>query len=361
MDEDSLPEPLTPENCDLRSYDWFPLYFKRLKRSSFWIRASGDVAKASVDLWCEAYEQVPAGSMPDDDMALAMACGFGRRDLDAWLEIKDDVMSAWTLCSDGRWYHQTLCEIIMETWTNRLTQREKERLKKQAQRKAKVPRDNPNVPRGQHECPEGTNPKSPGTSDMSLGKTPDVPECPSPTRQDRTGQNRTEGIAPNGAVDAGAPTVPEDAVLPLVLDADTRTDVQKVSDRWNAMVDHVNQFQPDELKLAKVLKVDGTRLKALQARLREYGLDSMLTAIETVAFSRFLRGGENDRGRTWRADFDFLVQAKSCRKVIEGVWPRNMNPSKELAHGEGTGTGGREAQHSERVRDNWSAAMDGLD
>lgn len=118
-DLDGLPAPLVPASVDLRAYDWFPLKHKRLRKSAFWARAS-DTAKAiSLELWCEAYEQVPAGSVPDDDHQLSDWAGYGRRDLTQWLAVKAEVMSAWVRCSDGRWYHPTLCEVALESWLER--------------------------------------------------------------------------------------------------------------------------------------------------------------------------------------------------------------------------------------------------
>lgn len=131
------PAPLTPSDCDLSAYDWFPLKHKRLMRSAWWLRASDRAKALNIELWCAAYEEVPAASLPDDDVALSEIAGFGRRDLTAWLAIKDEVMAPWVLCSDGRWYHETLAEVANEAWVSRqeiLKAREAERLRKQARK-----------------------------------------------------------------------------------------------------------------------------------------------------------------------------------------------------------------------------------
>lgn len=114
------PAPFVPADCNLQAYDWFPLYHKRLPRSRFWIGAS-DTAKAlSVELWCAAMDEVPAGTLPNDDKALSDLCGYGRRDLGPWLAVKEEVLGAWTLCSDGRWHHRTLAEAVLTAWIERL-------------------------------------------------------------------------------------------------------------------------------------------------------------------------------------------------------------------------------------------------
>ena len=128
-----LPSPLTPHDCDLRAFDWFPFFHKRLLKSSFWSRASDEACRISVDFWSIAYEQVPAASLPDDDYLLAEWAGFGRRNIDAWLAVKNEVMDPWVMCSDGRWYHPTLSEVACKAWVERrvhLWKRECERIRK---------------------------------------------------------------------------------------------------------------------------------------------------------------------------------------------------------------------------------------
>lgn len=133
------PAPMVPAEVDLRAFHWMPLHHRRLRRSAFWLRASDQVKAISVELWCEAYEQVPAGSLPDDDVALCGAAGFSRREIEAWLAVKAEVMSAWRLCSDGRWYHPFLCTVVMERWAEISSRRERERDKKRRQRENKKP------------------------------------------------------------------------------------------------------------------------------------------------------------------------------------------------------------------------------
>jgi len=135
------PPPLTPADCDLRAYSWFPFHYRRLRQSAWWKRASDTACRIAVDFWAEAYEQVPAGSLPNDDHTLADWAGFGRRDLEGWLAVKDEVLSAWVMCSDGRWYHPTLCEVAREAWAKHLEHlrhREGERSRKEAYRARKA-------------------------------------------------------------------------------------------------------------------------------------------------------------------------------------------------------------------------------
>lgn len=58
------------------------------------------------------------------------------------------------------------------------------------------------------------------------------------------------------------------------------------------------------------------RRKSIIARMREHGgVSAWATALANIERSAFLQG-ENDRG--WRLDFDFMLQAKSFTRLVEG-------------------------------------------
>jgi len=164
----ALPDPPVPADCDMAGNDWFRLYFDRLRKSKWWRRAS-DMARArNVMLWGEAYKQVPAGSMPDDDDELAEAAGFGM-DVDAFAAVKAEIMAPWVLCRDGRWYHPTLCEQTLEEWERRGSRRKAESTRKADYRRrvregAVVPRNAASVPLDMAGCPAGHGLVSRGTS-----------------------------------------------------------------------------------------------------------------------------------------------------------------------------------------------------
>lgn len=115
--------------------DWFPLAHRRLRKSKWWRRAS-DLARArNVMLWGEAYDATPAGSLPDDDDELAEAAGFGL-DVEKFLLHKAEIMAPWVLCADERWYHPTVCEVVLETWELQSTKRRKAAERKKRSRDA---------------------------------------------------------------------------------------------------------------------------------------------------------------------------------------------------------------------------------
>lgn len=120
----TLPAPLTPPDCDLRGYDFMPLFGHRLFRSDLYEQTDGEEFKCAVKLWWEAWNQCPAGSLPDDDAKLARLADLGR-DVKTWRKIRESVLRGFVLCSDGRLYHKWLCEWALEAWQRRLRERAK--------------------------------------------------------------------------------------------------------------------------------------------------------------------------------------------------------------------------------------------
>ena len=119
-----MTEPLTPAGLDLRDFDWMPLEVMRLRDSDLSVLASGDAFRAAVLLWCAAWHQVPAGSLPTDDRLLANLAGYGR-DLEGWVHVKDDALRGFIECSDGRMYHPVVCEKAIEADEQRNKQRKR--------------------------------------------------------------------------------------------------------------------------------------------------------------------------------------------------------------------------------------------
>ena len=128
-----LPEPLTPADCDLRTFEWMKLDINRLLTSETWILGTAEECKAAVTLWCEAWRQVPSASLPDDDRMLAHLSRAGS----AWKKVREMVMRSWVKCSDGRLYHPVVAEKAREAWAEKLAQKartEAARLAKLAKR-----------------------------------------------------------------------------------------------------------------------------------------------------------------------------------------------------------------------------------
>ncbi|SEB96304.1 DUF1376 domain-containing protein [Bradyrhizobium erythrophlei] len=116
-----MTEPLTPIDLDLRDFGFMPLEVVRLRDSDLAALATGDEFRAAVLLWCAAWHQVPAASLPADDRLLAKLAGFGR-DLKGWNGVKKEALRGFLECSDGRLYHPVIADIAIEAGTKKKKQ-----------------------------------------------------------------------------------------------------------------------------------------------------------------------------------------------------------------------------------------------
>lgn len=118
----ALPPPPVPSACDLRDFPYLPLDVVRLRDSGLAASATGDEFRAAVLLWCASWHQVPAGSLPDDDRAIAHLAGYGR-DARGWKKVQDGARRGWFKATDGRLYHLTVAEKAAEAWAAKLARR----------------------------------------------------------------------------------------------------------------------------------------------------------------------------------------------------------------------------------------------
>ena len=102
------PTPLTTTDMDVVGYDGFMLNVERLMTSELWALSSGDEFKAALSLWCRAWKQSPAGSLPDDDRILRAFSGAGAK----WPKVRAMATRGFVRCMDGRLYHRVLCEDV---------------------------------------------------------------------------------------------------------------------------------------------------------------------------------------------------------------------------------------------------------
>ena len=195
-----LPAPLTPPECDLRGYEFMPLYGQRLFGSAFYSLALQNprAGLAGQKLWWEAWQQCPAGSLPADDFSLSRLADFGA-DIKAWRRAKEIALHGFILCSDGRLYHPLICREAIEAHAKRVRDR---------QRKAKwrASRDGDGTG-GQHPVPILSRVTRRG---RNCRRTRDETVLSALTGQDRTGQyeeerdkrpsqpsrGRTQGVSP---------------------------------------------------------------------------------------------------------------------------------------------------------------------
>ncbi|MGO4151486.1 DUF1376 domain-containing protein [Cupriavidus sp. YAF13] len=167
-------QPLTPSDCDLRDFQFMPLDVVRLRDSDLAALEDPAACWAAVLLWCAAWHQLPAASLPDDDRVLSQLAGFGRV-VREWQKVREGALRGWIKCSDGRLYHPVVAEKAREAWHSKVEQRWKTecaRIKKHNQRHGTsvpfptleqfmssgrsriVPRDKPDMSTGtEDDCP----------------------------------------------------------------------------------------------------------------------------------------------------------------------------------------------------------------
>jgi hypothetical protein len=299
---DFLPEPMTPPDCDLRNFPGMMVDVHRLMSSTFNATASRTPLAWMVGhkLWYRAWHQVPAASLPDDEGELCYLSELGF-DAKSFRKIRDLAMRGWVKCRDGRLYHPVMAEVALSAWRGKLIQKwrtECQRIKKHNQRHA----DREPVPAPEMEgwitagCVpvslEDPTPSQGTTDECPQGHAANVPrdivECPQ--------GNDPQGIG-IGIIN----------IEPSVLVAGG--DVRSAFDEWNDLAKRLG------LPIAKDLTA--LRRKAIKARIGLDGLDRWREALAAVEASSHCRG-ENDRG--WRADLDFVCQAKTFQKLIEGSY-----------------------------------------
>lgn len=109
-----------------------------------------------------------------------------------------------------------------------------------------------------------------------------------------------------------------DINLSISDEIDCCTDEQRCVDAWNA------------LGLSKVVKLDPESKRALMLnkRIKDYGVDAVVQAIESVASSDFLMGKTKAH---FKLTFDWLVKPNNFPKVLEGNY---LNGHNDIPHTE---------------------------
>lgn len=210
------PAPLSAEGCDVRGMEWMPLH-GRVFGSRFYSLALRDprAGWAGLKLWWEAWQQCPAGSLPNDEFDLSRMADFGS-DLKGWRKVRAIALHGFIECDDGRLYHPLICSEAKEAWERRKRDRER-KAQQRAKRWAASGEDtNGNTDGHPNDVPWDTARTDDGTEpgrSMGQGK-----ERPRSVRSDRTGQDRTEKKElplPSGSVPSDAePGRPEPPLDP---------------------------------------------------------------------------------------------------------------------------------------------------
>ncbi|MFR5739548.1 MAG: DUF4373 domain-containing protein [Coprococcus sp.] len=116
----------------------------------------------------------------------------------------------------------------------------------------------------------------------------------------------------------------------IIVSKDTirQTDVQRCVEAWNGLSDR-------GIKSISKMTSTSKRYQSLVARIKEYGVEDVLFAIDKIRDSKFLQGRTGSK-RAWVITFDWFVLPNNFPKVLEG----NYDDEKDPVESQHTETGG---------------------
>lgn len=103
-----------------------------------------------------------------------------------------------------------------------------------------------------------------------------------------------------------------------------RTDVQRIAEKWNEL--GVSQVQ--------AINAGTKRHDMLKARIKQYGVEAILKAIDHIHQSSFLLG-QNKNG--WVITFDWFIKPNNYPKVAEGNYDDGQAQARREKHGKRDG------------------------
>lgn len=118
----SLPQYPLDKNERLESHWFINFHFNRWLNSKFRLTAKPEVRAYAFDLFCIAQNQIPVGTLPDDDRQLAALLGL---DLGAWQDMRALEMPPlynWSPCACGdevRLMHPTVTEVALDAFSKK--------------------------------------------------------------------------------------------------------------------------------------------------------------------------------------------------------------------------------------------------
>lgn len=101
-----------------------------------------------------------------------------------------------------------------------------------------------------------------------------------------------------------------------------QTDVQRCVEAWNSLSDC-------GIKSISKMTSSSKRYQSLVARIREYGIDNVLVAIDKIRHSKFLQGRSGSK-RAWIITFDWFVLPSNFPKVLEGNYDDDLSSQQTM-------------------------------
>jgi hypothetical protein len=98
------------------------LNVEKLMASELVAVSSPKIIAAALFVWCRAWKQIPAASLPDDDRVIA---AFARLSLGSFRKHRDQILHGFIKCCDGRLYHRFLSQEATRAYARKLAYRAK--------------------------------------------------------------------------------------------------------------------------------------------------------------------------------------------------------------------------------------------
>lgn len=99
-----------PYPADTKAKGWrLELDMEQFRQSDTWALASPVARPWLLMLWAVSWEQVPCGSLPNDDELIAARLGL---ELDQFAQMKRVLLRNWWLAEDGRLYHDVMASRV---------------------------------------------------------------------------------------------------------------------------------------------------------------------------------------------------------------------------------------------------------
>ncbi|WP_319798308.1 DUF1376 domain-containing protein [Nitrobacter sp.] len=316
-----------------------PLEVQTLLDSTISGVGDAEIFRCAVLLWCKAWQQVPCGSLEDDDSTLARACGLGR-DLKTWSRMKAQVLRGFRKASDGRLYHWKVCTKAAEAWNKTAVwQWEKQcdalrKVNKGRKDAGQEPLPMPKKPekvscgwdRGGPLSSDGNDTDSGGGSgglssdhDTSSGGASDGNPTENAGREEegnRKGSRREGNLDEEDAYASSSSPPHQPALIPDEPDRSPEADAIEL---WNQAARALNS-ELGRTEWAEVQKLTAARRTAIRARLKDCGgIEGWKAALEKAARLPWLRG-ETTRSpghEDWRFNLDTLIREKFFTSLME--------------------------------------------
>ena len=111
--------------------------------------------------------------------------------------------------------------------------------------------------------------------------------------------------------------------------------VDPSDDEPTERVGKFGKFQPivdawNSLPVQSIVSLKSTRLKLLEARIKEHGFDEVIHGITMIRNSKFLLG-QNNNG--WQITFDWFIKPNNFVKVLEGNYDDNKQGARVVPQG----------------------------